>query len=138
MATVNVFWEEAIKQVKEDYTNESRKEDYDLQISVIKFIDSEGTTFNLSVPSLFFKDQLTKRGHVSYIKQKLYEISGQNFELNFKINAIQESSPVVDDIDDKPIVTKPVNLEPITQSNPTKTLNSNDKTKEYKIGRAHV
>ena len=131
MATVNVFWEEAIKQVKEDYTNESRKEDYDLWISVIKFIDSEGTTFNLSVPSLFFKDQLTKRGHVSYIKQKLYEISGQNFELNFKINAIQESSPVVDDIDDKPIVTKPVNLEPTTQSNPTKTLNSNDKTKEY-------
>ena len=57
MTTVNVFWEEAIKQVKEDYTNDSRKEDYDLWISVIKFIDSEGTTFNLSVPSLFFKDQ---------------------------------------------------------------------------------
>ena len=56
MTTVNVFWEEAIKQVKEDYTNDSRKEDYDLWISVIKFIDSEGTTFNLSVPSLFFKD----------------------------------------------------------------------------------
>lgn len=131
MTTVNVFWEEAIKQVKEDYTNDSRKEDYDLWISVIKFIDSEGTTFNLSVPSLFFKDQLTKRGHVSYIKQKLYEISGQNFELNFKINAIQESSPVDDDIDDMPIITKPVISSPAPTSNNTKTLNSNDKTKEY-------
>ena len=41
----------------------------------IKFVKSEGTTFTLSIPSLFFKDQLTKRGHVSYIQQKLFEIS---------------------------------------------------------------
>ena len=56
MATVNIFWDEAIKQVKEDYVNQSRTEEYDFWISVIKFVKSEGTTFTLSIPSLFFKE----------------------------------------------------------------------------------
>ena len=128
MATVNIFWEEAIKQVKEDYTKESRKEDYDFWISVIKFVKSEGTTFTLSIPSLFFKDQLTKRGHISYIQQKLFEISGQNFDLNFEINAIQDANPI-DDLDDEPIVPK--KTEENSQNVTKKTLNSNDKTQEY-------
>ena len=133
MATVNVFWEEAIKQIKEDYTNESRSEDYDLWIAVIKFLDSEGTTFNLSVPSIFFKDQLVKRGHVSYIQQKLYEISGQNFELIFKINAVQEQKQTFDDLDDEPVVVnKTVTTPTNTQiSGNIKSQNPNDKTHEY-------
>ena len=48
MATVNIFWDEAIKQVKEDYVNQSRTEEYDFWISVIKFVKSEGTTFTLT------------------------------------------------------------------------------------------
>ena len=129
---VNVFWEEAIKQVKEDYINESRKEDYDFWISVINFVESEGTKIILSVPSVFLKDQLIKRGHASYIQQKLFEISGQNFELDFKINVVQESKKIVDDFDDD---DEPVNNQNVINNNLT-TENSalqtsDDKTKEY-------
>ena len=42
MAIVNVFWEEAIKQVREDYINDSREEDFQWWIAKINFIESQG------------------------------------------------------------------------------------------------
>ena len=68
MAIVNVFWEEAIKQVREDYINDSREEDFQWWIAKINFIESQGTTIYVSVPSKFVKDQLDARGHTSYIE----------------------------------------------------------------------
>ena len=66
---VNVFWEEAIKQIREDYINESREEDFQWWISKINFVSSTETKILVSVPSVFFKDQLFIRGHIAYIQK---------------------------------------------------------------------
>ena len=129
MTTVNVFWEEALKQVKEDYVNQSRAEEYDFWISVIKLIGSEGTKIIASVPSEFFRNELIKRGHVSIIQQKLLEIVGQKFDLEIQIVKNPESKidEYKDDEDDEKISKK----EEISTSEAIKLNTNNDKTQEY-------
>lgn len=123
---VNVFWEEAIKQIREDYINESREEDFQWWISKINFVSSTETKILVSVPSVFFKDQLFIRGHIAYIQKKLLEISGQKFDIDFTFDVNQEPKKEIFD-DDEPVV-KNKNI----QINPVRT-NISENKKESRL-----
>ena len=139
MATLKVFWEEAKKQIKEDYENESKIEEYNFWIHMINFISSEGTTLNLSVPSEFFQSQVTKKGHIAVIKEKLRGLLGQNIDINLVIsndNSSSNNDVDDDDFDDDIIPTSAStnsNGPVISQSlEVSKSLNpKDDRTKEY-------
>jgi len=133
MAIVNVFWEEAIKQVREDYINDSREEDFQWWIAKINFIESQGTTIYVSVPSKFVKDQLDARGHTSYIENKLLEISGDKFKIDFKIEVNQEPKKVEIE-DDEPIIinkTKEAQNSNISNTNNTENRKKSRLEEDY-------
>ena len=133
MAIVNVFWEEAIKQVKEDYINDSREEDFQWWIAKINFIESQGTTIYVSVPSKFVKDQLDARGHTSYIENKLLEISGDKFKIEFKIEVNQEQRKIEIE-DDEPVIinqTKEVQNTDISNTNNTENRKKSRLEEDY-------
>ena len=133
MAIVNVFWEEAIKQVREDYINDSREEDFQWWIAKINFIESQGTTIYVSVPSKFVKDQLDARGHTSYIENKLLEISGDKFKIEFKIEVNQEQRKVEIE-DDEPVIinqTKEVQNTDISNTNNTENRKKSRLEEDY-------
>lgn len=94
MAAVDIFWKEAINQIKNDYINQGNQDDYDYWISVINFYQSEGKKITVSVPSLFFRDELVRRNHVKNIVNKLKEISGQDFIITFIINSEQKRTNI--------------------------------------------
>ena len=133
MAIVNVFWEEAIKQVREDYINDSREEDFQWWIAKINFIESQGTTIYVSVPSKFVKDQLDARGHTSYIENKLLEISGDKFKIEFKIEVNQEQRKIEIE-DDEPVIinqTKEVQNTDISNTNNTENRKKSRLEEDY-------
>ena len=133
MAIVNVFWEEAIKQVREDYINDSREEDFQWWIAKINFIESQGTTIYVSVPSKFVKDQLDARGHTSYIENKLLEISGDKFKIEFKIEVKQEQRKIEIE-DDEPVIinqTKEVQNTDISNTNNTENRKKSRLEEDY-------
>ena len=133
MAIVNVFWEEAIKQVREDYINDSREEDFQWWIAKINFIESQGTTIYVSVPSKFVKDQLDARGHTSYIENKLLEISGDKFKIEFKIEVNQEQRKIEIE-DDEPVIinqTKEVQSTDISNTNNTENRKKSRLEEDY-------
>lgn len=95
MADCKVFWEEAIKLLQIDYREENRSEEFTLWVSVIEFIDSKGLVITVGVPSPFFKDQLNRRGDIKRIQDKIFELSGQNIEIEFVIRPRTEQKITV-------------------------------------------
>lgn len=85
-----VFWQEAYKQLNEEYKNKGQEDQFKIWFK-IEYIEDYDNIIVVNVPSDFMKNQMISRGIIDEIKNKLTEITGQsNFVIEMKIN---NSSP---------------------------------------------
>lgn len=85
-----VFWQEAYKQLNEEYKSKGQEDQFKIWFK-IEYIEDYDNIIVVNVPSDFMKNQMISRGIIDEIKNKLTEITGQsNFVIEMKIN---NSSP---------------------------------------------
>ncbi len=75
-----VFWEETLKQIQADIN----KQEFLMWFTNMEYLSSRDSHVVVGVPSTFYKDQVRQR-FLSTIEEKLYDLSGQNISVLFKI-----------------------------------------------------
>jgi len=75
-----LFWIETISLIKEEIT----EQEYIMWFKNIEYINSEESSIILSVPSTFYKDQITLR-YLPTIENKLYDLLGAKITIRFEI-----------------------------------------------------
>ena len=76
------FWNETLSQLSTDMD----ESEFSLVYSGLQFESASGTSITLSVPSVFFRDQL-KGKYLSVLENKLLELTGQKIELVFSVRS---------------------------------------------------
>ncbi|MBO4509618.1 MAG: chromosomal replication initiator protein DnaA [Spirochaetaceae bacterium] len=92
MSDFKVFWEEAVNILYSEYENQNRTDEFNQWIKAIDYVSSHDLAVVISVPSTFFKDQLTRRGDTAKLQNKICELSGQRISLDFEIKPKDFSS----------------------------------------------
>jgi len=75
-----IFWKEAINQIQNSITDQ----EFQMWFNNMNYIESREAQIIISVPSSFYKDQVTQR-YLSVIEGKLMELSGQKISIEFII-----------------------------------------------------
>lgn len=90
-----VFWQEALKQLSEEYKSNGKEDEFKIWFKM-DYVEDHDNVIVVNVPSEFLKIQMMSRGYVEQIKSKLTEITGQSdFTIEIKYNnATPVSSPV--------------------------------------------
>lgn len=76
-----VFWDEALKQIEEQYKINGKTDDFKLWFNM-NFVKSSGTDITVSVPSNFMWNRQVEMGFVSEIENKIEELCGQTVKLS--------------------------------------------------------
>jgi len=84
----SIFWKEAINQIQ----NSINDQEFQMWFNNMNYIESREAQIIISVPSSFYKDQVTQR-YLSLIEGKLIELSGQKISIEFVIKTILSSTP---------------------------------------------
>lgn len=97
MSTQNyqVFWQEALKQLSEEYKSNGKEDEFKIWFKM-DYVEDHDNVIVVNVPSEFLKIQMMSRGYVEQIKSKLMEITGQSdFSIEIQYNnATPVSTPV--------------------------------------------
>lgn len=83
-----VFWEEAIKQIKQEVS----EQEYSMWFNQIQYTRSDEQQIIVSVPSSFYRDQVKQR-YLALIENKLLELSGTPIKLSFEVSRNGVSQP---------------------------------------------
>lgn len=75
-----VFWDEALKHIEQNIS----EQEFVMWFQQIRYAHSEEQTITVSVPSSFYRDQVKQR-YLDLIEEKLHELSGRQFQINFEI-----------------------------------------------------
>ncbi|MDP2815757.1 MAG: chromosomal replication initiator protein DnaA, partial [Rectinemataceae bacterium] len=75
----SLFWDEALNQAQ----SELGEHEFGLWFN-IKYTGASESAITVSVPSKFYRDQFSKK-YLSWLEDKLYELSGKEFRLDFEI-----------------------------------------------------
>lgn len=75
-----IFWDEALKQIEEQYKINGKTDDFKLWFNM-NFVKSSGTDITVSVPSPFMWNMQVNKGFVSEIENKIEELCGQKVKL---------------------------------------------------------
>ena len=70
MFTNKEFWNQIMKQIKEDFFIQ-REDEFNLWFGGIKYVGTTGITITVEVPSMFFKNQIIKREYVDILQKKI-------------------------------------------------------------------
>ncbi|RPJ07469.1 MAG: chromosomal replication initiator protein DnaA, partial [Spirochaetaceae bacterium] len=89
-----VFWKEVINTIR----HEISEQEYLMWFNNMSYHSSAELEILLSVPSSFYRDQVSKR-YLSFIEEKLYELSGNLIKLSFVVSA--QPKPGQDEKKDK-------------------------------------
>ena len=81
----NIFWNEIMNQIKEDYYKAGNIDEYNIWFSGIKCLKIDGLILTISVPSVFFQNQIIKKGYLNIIQEKIYEKKHENFIIEIKL-----------------------------------------------------
>lgn len=76
----SVFWDEAIKQLR----SETSEQEFSMWFAGMEYVRSEDGVMFVSVPSYFYRDQVKQR-YLPVIEEKLHELTGRPFTLDFEI-----------------------------------------------------
>ena len=108
----NIFFNEAISQIKEELTIQGKQNE--LCFFIIKYVDSKELKVIASVPSTFIRDRMISNGYTSQIESKLKEISGYNIKVELTIdNNMNTYSTPVNNVEVK---TEPQVVVPIKET----------------------
>lgn len=88
-----VFWKETLKQIQVDIN----KQEFLMWFNNMEYLGSKDSHIVVGVPSTFYKDQVRQRFQ-STIEEKLYDLSGQNISILFKIQKkeLKKNHPEID------------------------------------------
>ncbi len=75
-----VFWKEAVHQIEENVS----EQEFLMWFRNMDYLSSGDSHILVSVPSSFYKDQVTQR-YLPTLESKLYELSGQKLHVDFKV-----------------------------------------------------
>jgi len=107
----NIFWQEALSQIREDYKTNGKEQEFLLWFT-FDFLESRDKIILVAVPSAFFRDQLISRGYINLLEHKLFELSGTQIKIEFTIKSKVESSHTVNpSAEASPVHTPPLQAE---------------------------
>ncbi len=99
------FWEESINQLKKEYTENGKKHEFELWFKAV-YEKSEKEKIIVSVPSLFYRDQMKNKGYKKAIEDKIAELCGMHISTEYIIKekavsqkeekSIQEDNTIVE------------------------------------------
>ncbi len=69
------FWNESINQLKKEYTENGRQHEFELWFKAA-YEKSEKEKIIVSVPSIFYRDQMKNKGYKKEIENKISELTG--------------------------------------------------------------
>jgi chromosomal replication initiator protein len=75
-----IFWEETVKQIHDDIS----EQEFLMWFRYTDYLASEDSRLILSVPSSFYKDQVTQR-YLPLIERILFELSGHKISVSFTV-----------------------------------------------------
>ena len=78
------FFDEAINQIHQEMISLNQEDDFKLWFN-LEYIDDSLLQINVSVPSEFMWKQITSKGYVSKIEDKIFELSGQKISLSHTV-----------------------------------------------------
>ena len=79
-----VFWEEALKQIHEEYKNKGQENDFNLWFKM-EYVEDTLNEITVSVPSDFMWKMMSEKGNVSIVQNKIHELSGQDISLTYVV-----------------------------------------------------
>lgn len=94
----SVFWDEAINQLR----SEISEQEFSMWFSSMSYVGCDEDAITVSVPSYFYRDQVKQR-YLARIEEKLQELSGRAFSLDFEIRPAKRSEkPIPAQINTQP------------------------------------
>jgi len=88
MVIENYFWNQIMNQIKEEFYKKRKMDEYKLWFGGIKYIGTTGTAVILEVPSIFFQNQLIKRGYISSLERKIKEKTNKKLVIEMKLRDV--------------------------------------------------
>lgn len=74
------FWDEALRQIGEEYKNNNQESDFKLWFNM-EYVSDEGNEITVNVPSAFFWMQQNSKGYVAKVEETLSSLTGQKITL---------------------------------------------------------
>lgn len=100
-----VFWQEALKQLSEEYKSNGKEDEFKIWFKM-DYVEDHDNVIVVNVPSEFLKIQMMSRGYVEQIKSKLMEITGQSdFTIEIQYNnatPVSAPAPAQEKVEVKP------------------------------------
>ncbi len=113
-----IFWKEAVKQIQDDIS----EQEFLMWFRYMDYLVSEDSRLVLSVPSSFYKDQVSQR-YLSKIENILHELSGHKIVVSFKVQ--KKLAPQEDKQTDQAVKTSPPIIKRKTHPQLNKDYNFN-------------
>src|SRR5574344_1282122 len=79
-----VFWEEALKQIHDEYKNQNLENDFKLWFNM-EYIEDTLSTITVSIPSEFMWKTMNDKGYVSAVQNKIHELTGQIIDIKYVV-----------------------------------------------------
>ena len=95
------FWNETLHQIKNDLTNNDRLQEYEMWFESAQYLEDDGNTIKIALPSSFMKDQFVNRKYDTMLTNKMQELTGKSFTFVFEIKTVQPNLTQIKDNDDK-------------------------------------
>ncbi|MBQ0051039.1 MAG: chromosomal replication initiator protein DnaA [Treponema sp.] len=86
------FFEEAMNQIHQEFTNSGREDDFKLWFN-LQYVEDTISEITVSVPSEFMWKQMVSKGNVQIVQNKINELLGQNIQLNHIVNSKPAEAP---------------------------------------------
>ncbi|MBQ0163326.1 MAG: chromosomal replication initiator protein DnaA [Treponema sp.] len=123
-----VFWQEVLKQLEEEYKSNGKEDEFQIWFKM-EYESDEKNVIMVNVPSAFMKEQITSRGYVEQIKDKLCKLTGQpEFFIEMKITDTPLSNAAPEKKEEKPEEVK--NSKPAAE-NSTKIISEKTNLKPH-------
>lgn len=87
------FFEEAKKQIHEELSSKGREDDFKLWFNM-EYVDDSLSQINVAVPSAYMWLQMSNKGFVSMIEDKINELTGQNIKVEHIVKEKPATSSV--------------------------------------------
>lgn len=95
-----VFWEEALKQIHDEYKNQNLENDFKLWFNM-EYIEDTLSTITVSIPSEFMWKSMNDKGYVSAVQNKIHELTGQVIDIKYIVKTRPISSDNTEIVDKK-------------------------------------
>ena len=78
------FWEEALKQIKEQYKSKGQEDDFKLWFNM-EYVEDTISQIKVVVPSEFMWTRMVSMGYVSAVENMIEELSGQKISITYEV-----------------------------------------------------